>query len=384
MAEDMSIDIQEIKKNKVVKIVVIGVGGGGSNMVSHLYKSSAHEDLTLIAANTDIQHLSVCQVPIKIQLGERITAGLGAGADDEMGKKAALESMDEIKHHLTGADMVIVCAGLGGGTGTGAAPVIAQIAKELGALTVSISTKPFKFEGPKRMKAAQRGFEELNKVSDSIIVVPNDKLRSIIGKNTGLKESFRMVDSVLSRAASGLSSIILDYGEDDINVDFADLKRVMNYRGLALMGIGEGSGENASIDALRSAIESPLFDNLSINGAKGVAINFYIHPEYPMMQIEDTMDFINEVVDSEEADIIFGTRTDASLPQDFARVTVIATGFEKSITAAANPEQTSAKQADSAPKQQDFSFNYNELKLVSGSDDVVDYDQPSYLRAKKD
>lgn len=384
MAEDMSIDIQEIKKNKVAKIVVIGVGGGGSNMVSHLYKSSAHSLLTLIVANTDIQHLSACQVPTKIQLGERITSGLGAGADDEMGKKAALESMDEIKQNLAGADMVIVCAGLGGGTGTGAAPVIAQIAKELGALTVSISTKPFTFEGPKRMKAAQRGFEELNKVSDSIIVVPNDKLRSIIGKNTGLKESFKMVDSVLSRAASGISSVILEYGEDDINVDFADLKRVMNYRGLALMGIGEGSGENACIDALRSAIESPLFDNLSINGAKGVVINFEIHPDYPFMQITDAMDFINEVVDSEEADIIYGTRTDENLPQDFARVTVIATGFEKSITTTANSEQAPAQQVDNTPKQQGFSFNLSELKLVSGSDDVVDYDQPSYLRAKKD
>ena len=306
--QDTHIEVQEIRQTKGARIVVVGVGGGGSNMVAHLHANNQHQALTLIVANTDYQHLSVSPVPNKIQLGERLTSGLGAGADDEVGKKAALESADEIKQALSGADMVIVCVGLGGGTGTGAAPVVAQIAKDLGALTVAVATKPFTMEGGRRIKTAQRGFEELNKITDSIIIVPNDKVLSIIGKNTGLRESFRHIDDVLARAARGISSVILEYGVGDINVDFADLSRVMQYKGLALMGIGEGSGENACINALRNAVESPLFDNLSISGAKGVVLNFETHPDYPMMQITEALNYINEVADADEGDIIWGDK----------------------------------------------------------------------------
>ena len=385
MAQDMSIDVQEIRHTKGPRIVVVGVGGGGSNMVSHLYQNNAHDDLTLIVANTDNQHLGACPVPNKIQLGERITGGLGAGADDEIGKKATLESTETIKEYLAGANMVIVCVGLGGGTGTGAAPVVAQIAKDLGAVTISIATKPFAFEGSQRAKVAQRGFEELNKVSDSIIVVPNDKLRSIIGRNTGVRESFKIVDNVLARAAGGISSVVLKYSPDDVNVDFADLKKVITtYKGLALMGLGEGSGENACLNALRNAIESPLFDNLSINGAKGIILNFEFNPDYPFTQVTEAMEFINEIADGDDNLIIFGTRTDENLAVDFMRITVIATGFEKNITSS-TPTNTTQASVESKKKKKilnsPFSFD---VALVSGGDEIVDYDKPTYMRHKKD
>ena len=379
--QDTHIEVQEIRQVKGARIVVIGVGGGGSNMVAHFHANNQHRALTLIVANTDYQHLSVSPVPNKIQLGERLTSGLGAGADDEVGKKAALESADEIKQYLSGADMVIVCVGLGGGTGTGAAPVVAQIAKDLGALTVAVATKPFTMEGGRRVKTAQRGFDELNKITDSIIIVPNDKVLSIIGKNTGLRESFRHIDDVLARAARGISSVILEYGAGDINVDFADLTKAMQHKGLALMGIGEGSGENACIDALRNAVESPLFDNLSISGAKGVVLNFEMHPDYPMVQITEALNYISEVADTDDGDIIWGTNTSESNPMDFMRVTVIATGFEKNIITP-NQAQQEIKQPAPKPKQ-DSLIDMGELLRASG-DENVDYEQPAITRAKKD
>lgn len=382
--QDTHIEVQEIRQTKGAKLVVVGVGGGGSNMVAHLYHNNQHQDLTLIVANTDYQHLSVSPVPNKIQLGERLTSGLGAGADDEVGKKAALESADEIKQALSGADMVIVCVGLGGGTGTGAAPVVAQIAKDLGALTVAVATKPFTMEGNKRIKTAQRGFEELNKITDSIIIVPNDKVLSIIGKNTGLRESFRHIDDVLARAANGISSVILTYGAGDINVDFADLTSVMQHKGLALMGIGEGSGENACIDALRNAVESPLFDNLSISGARGVLLSFEMHPDHPMFQLTDALSYIHEVADADDAEIIWGTNTDESRPLDFMRVTVIATGFEKSITTSHQAPQQEVKQPAAKAQQETLQMDLTALLRASGSDEVVDYDSPAWQRAKKD
>lgn len=382
--QDTHIEVQEIRQTKGAKIIVVGVGGGGSNMVAHLHHNNQYQDLTLIVANTDYQHLSVSPVPNKIQLGERLTSGLGAGADDEVGKKAALESVDEIKQALSGADMVIVCVGLGGGTGTGAAPVVAQIAKDLGALTVAVTTKPFVMEGSKRAKTAQRGFDELNKITDSIIVVPNDKVLSIIGKNTGLRESFRHIDDVLARAANGISSVILTCGAGDINVDFADLTRVMKHQGLALMGVGEGSGENACIDALRNAIESPLFDNLSISGARGVLMNFEIHPDYPLSQIADALSYIFEVADADGSDIIWGTNCDESRPLDFMRVTVIATGFEKNITTSHQTPHQEVKQPAAKAQQETLQMDLTALLRASGSDEVVDYDSPAWQRAKKD
>lgn len=379
--QDTQIEIQEIShSHKGPKIVVVGVGGGGSNMVSYFHSKNTYKDLTLIVANTDNQHLHASPVPNKIQLGERLTGGLGAGADDEVGKKAALESADEIKQQLEGANMVIVCVGLGGGTGTGAAPVIAQIAKDMGALTIAISTKPFIFEGMKRAKTAQRGFDELSKASDANIVIPNDKILSIIGRATGYRESYAHVDEILARAASGISSVILGCGVINMNVDFADLRRVMLCKGLALMGVGEAVGENSCIDALRNAIESPLFDNLSINGAKGIIVNFEMHPDFPLMQINEAMMYIHEVADS-EADIIMGTRPDETLSVDSMRVTVIATGFEKTI---ATPKSVQAKEAAKpAAKAQDSLLDVSKL-AVSGDETTTDYDQPAFGRMKMD
>lgn len=277
----MQITVEEATTITGARIKVIGVGGGGSNMISHLIAGGSHEDIELAIANTDAQALNASPAPIKIQLGARLTKGLGAGMQPETGRNAAIESFEDIKALLSGTDIVFISAGLGGGTGTGAAPIIAQAAKEAGALTISIVTKPFKFEGSKRSKLAEQGLAELKKESDSIVVIPNDKLLSIVDKNLGIKESFKIVDDVLARAVNGMSGIILNHGENDINVDFADVRTVMSHRGLALMGIGESSGNNAAYEAIKNAIESPLFDNMSINGAMGVLVHFYIHPDYP-------------------------------------------------------------------------------------------------------
>ena len=228
---------------------------------------------------------------------------------------------------LEGSDIVFISAGLGGGTGTGAAPVIAQAAKEVGALTVAIVTSPFKFEGRKRTKLAQEGLIALKKETDSIIVVPNEKLLSIVEKNLGIKESFRMVDDILSQAVGGISKVILSHGENDINLDFADVKTVMSHRGLALMGAGYSSGANAAYDAAKTAIESPLLDNISIDGAMGVLVHFDIHPDYPIMEISQAMDIIESSAD-EDASVIFGTTTNPDLAIDEVRIIIVATGFE--------------------------------------------------------
>jgi len=308
------------------KIKAIGVGGGGGNMINHMIGEGV-TGIDLIAANTDAQALATSQAPVKIQLGANITRGLGAGMKPEVGREAAMENYSELKDTLAGADIVFISAGLGGGTGTGAAPVIAQAAKEVGALTVSVVTNPFKFEGRKRSRLAKEGLEELKKESDSIIVVPNEKLLSIVEKNLGLKESFRLVDDVLCQAVTGISNVIISHGPNDINLDFADVKTVMSHRGLALMGSGSSTGSNAAYDAAKAAIDSPLLDNISINGAKGVLVHFHIHPDYPLLQISEAMAIIEEHAD-EDASVIFGTTTAADLEIDEVRITIVATGFE--------------------------------------------------------
>ncbi|PAF53226.1 cell division protein FtsZ [Helicobacter sp. 13S00482-2] len=328
--ENIKIDIQEIHATNGAKITAIGVGGGGSNMIAHLMATGAHKDITLIAANTDIQHLDNSPARIKIKLGEKLTKGLGAGMQPEVGMQAAQESFENIKESLQGSDIVFVSAGLGGGTGTGAAPIIAAAAKETGALTISIVTKPFKMEGNKRTKIAEEGLKELKKNSDTIVVIPNEKLLSTISKNAGIKESFKEVDNILAKAVNGISGVILNYGENDINVDFADLKTVMSHKGLALMGTGEAKGENAAAEAIKVAINSPLFDNLSINGAMGVLVNFEINPNYPLLEINEAMEFVAEAA-HEDAYIIFGTQTSEDIALDCVRITIIATGFEKEI-----------------------------------------------------
>ncbi len=319
--------IEEVRTNIGAKIKIIGVGGGGTNMINHMVNENV-SSVDLIAANTDAQHLATSLAPQKVQLGLKLTKGLGAGMKPDIGKSAAEESFADIKSALEGADMVFVAAGLGGGTGTGAAEIVAQAAKEIGALTVAVVTKPFVFEGPKRKKYAEEALIRIKDVCDSIVVIPNDKLLAIVDKNMGVRESFRVVDNVLARAVTGISGVILSHGESDINIDFADLSTVMSNKGMALMGVGDGSGSDAAYQAVKNAIESPLFDNISINGAMGVLVHFAIHPEYPLVQLQQAMNVIYESAD-ESADIIFGTTTNPSMSPDRVVVTIVATGFEK-------------------------------------------------------
>ena len=307
------------------QIKVIGVGGGGTNMVNHMIREGI-SGIDMIVANTDAQSLETSLSNKKIQLGTKKTRGLGAGMKPEVGEKAAEESYDEIKEALDGADMVFIASGLGGGTGTGAAPVVARAAKEVGALTICVVTEPFMFEGRKRKKLAREGLKALQNESDSLVVIQNDKLLSIVDKNLGYKESFKLVDNVLSRAVGGMSSVVLSSGESDVNVDFADVRTVMSHKGMAILSVGEAVGDDAAVEAVKNAIESPLLDNLSINGAMGVLIHFSINPNFPLSQIQEAMSIIYDSAD-EDADIIFGTTSNEKLADNEVKITVVATGF---------------------------------------------------------
>ena len=382
--EEFEIDIIETKcHTNGAKIKAIGVGGGGGNMINHMI-SEGINTIDLIVANTDAQALDSSLAPFKMQLGMNATRGLGAGMVPDKGREAALESFEDIKAMLEGSDIVFISAGLGGGTGTGAAPIIAQAAKEVGALTVSIVTSPFKFEGRKRTKLAKEGLEELKRESDSIIVVPNEKLLSIVEKNLGIKESFRMVDDILAQAVGGISKVILSHGDNDINLDFADVKTVMNHRGLALMGTGYSSGAAAAYDAAKMAIESPLLDNISIDGAMGVLVQFDIHPDYPLNGISEAMEIIYESAD-EDADVIFGTTTNEAMDIDEVKITIVATGFEDKNAIA---EPVSKRQNTLLSTN---SCNINTLrsanKMVVGGyngdhEDILDV--PTFLRKQMD
>ncbi|MDE5592046.1 MAG: cell division protein FtsZ [Helicobacter sp.] len=382
------IEVQEVNPNDfAAKIKVIGVGGGGSNMVEHLINTGTYEGIELAVANTDAQAIGTSRAPIRIQLGAKLTKGLGAGMRPQVGKDAALESYEDLKQFLEGTDIVFISAGLGGGTGTGAAPIIAKAAKEVGALTVSIVTKPFKWEGKQRSKLAEEGYKELKTESDSIVVIPNDKLLSIVDKNLGLKDSFRIVDDVLVRAVNGMSGVILSHSPGDINVDFADVKTVMNHKGLALMGIGESNGADAAREAIKIAIESPLFDNMSINGAKGVLIHFYFNPDYPLYEMQNAMEIIYDNTDP-EAEVIFGTTTDPNIERDKVRITIVATGFEKDSTQASPVEMDTTPLRLVTPKDMSQKINQADItkKKVSGSDFIGEeiLDVPTFLRNQMD
>ena len=325
--DDIKVDMpSKVLSDNVAKIAVIGVGGGGCNMINHMINEGSHK-IDLIAANTDLQVLHISKAPKKIQLGLKLTKGLGAGMKPEVGRDSAVESYEEIKGSLKGADIVFIAAGLGGGTGTGAAAIIAKAAKEIGALTVSVVTKPFTWEGKKRAGLANLGLEELKKVSDSIIIVPNDRLLEIIDENVGMKDAFKIIDNILYQAVNGMSEVILNPGNSDINTDFADVKTIMQHKGMALMGIGRAKGENAAQRALEDAIDSPLLDKVSLNGAKGILIHFNIHPQVSLFAINDVMGTINDRMDS-NAEIIFGTTSDSTLEKDEVKITIVATGFE--------------------------------------------------------
>jgi len=294
-------------------------------MLNHL-KETSDIPVATIAANTDVQALNTSSADHKIQLGKVSTRGLGAGMDPQKGRDAAIEAEEEIRDSIRGNDVVFVTAGMGGGTGTGAAPVVSKIAKDSGALTIAVVTTPFKFEGKKRTRLAKEGLREVQETADSTITISNEKLLEIAEANLGFKEAFAMVDMVLTKAVVGISSVIGDNANASINLDFADFKTIMTHKGDAMMSLGTGKGESASSDALDSALHSPLLDDTDITGAKGVLIHFEIHPDYPLAELSKSMEFIEEKV-HEDADIIFGTTYDSSLDPDQVRVTVVISGI---------------------------------------------------------
>ncbi len=316
-----------ILPDNVAKISVIGVGGAGCNMVGHMINEGVNYRINMAIANTDLQSLQISKAPTKIQIGIQLTRGLGAGMKPEVGRDAANENYEDIKNALAGSDIVFVATGLGGGTGTGAAAVVASAAKEIGALTVAVATKPFAWEGKKRAALANLGLEELKKVSDSIIIIQNDKLLNIIDTATGMRDAFKMVDNVLYQAVVGMSEVILNPGNNDINTDFADIRTIMQHKGLALMGIGIGRGEDAATKALENAVNSPLMDNMTLSGARGVLIHFRISPNVSMFAISNVMSMVHENVD-DYAEVIFGTTSDKNLDSDEVQITIIATGFD--------------------------------------------------------
>ena len=307
-------------------IKVIGVGGGGNNAVNRMIEAGI-KNVEFIAINTDRQALLFSKAPTRIQIGEKITRGLGAGANPDIGAQAAEESKAEIAEVLKGADMVFVTAGMGGGTGTGAAPVVAQAAKEMGILTIGVVTKPFTFEGKKRLSQAERGIESLKGKVDTLVVIPNDKLLQVIDRKTSIIEAFRMADDVLRQGVQGISDLIATPGL--INLDFADVKTIMLDKGMAHMGIGRASGENRAEDAAKQAIQSPLLET-SIEGANGVIINITGGADVGLHEANVAAELVQRSADP-EANIIFGTVTDESLGDEII-ITVIATGFEKEKT----------------------------------------------------
>jgi cell division protein FtsZ len=325
--DDGSDDLLEFESPSKLQAVikVVGVGGGGGNALNTMI-SGGLSGVEFIAANTDNQALQHSLAVTRLQLGSEATRGLGCGANPEKGRDAALEARERIKELLTGADMVFVTAGLGGGTGTGAAPIIAEVAREVGALTVAVVTKPFTFEGKPRSKHAERGLDELHRVVDTLITIPNQRLLAVAGKNARMRDAFRLADDVLLGAVRGISDLITGHGL--INLDFNDVRTIMNEMGMALMGTGIGRGENRAADAARAAISNPLLEDLSMDGARGVLINFTGGPDMTLFEVEEAAKVIQDA-SHEDANIIFGAVIDEGLEQaGEMRVTVIATGLD--------------------------------------------------------
>ena len=325
-----------MENNNFASIKVIGVGGAGTNAVNRMIESGL-QGVDFIAVNTDKQALTLSKAPTKVQIGDKLTKGLGAGANPEVGKHAAEESREEISNFIKGADLVFVTCGMGGGTGTGAAPVIAELARDMGILTIGVVSKPFLFEGRQRMKNAEAGIERLKANVDTLVVVPNDRLLSVVTKGTSVTEAFRIADDTLRQGIQGISDLIAV--PNLINLDFADVRTVMEARGLAHMGIGVGKGENRMVDAARQAISSPMLET-SIDGARAVLINITGGPDTSIIDINEAAQMITQAADP-EANIIFGAGIDENL-EDEVHITVIATGFESNpfgSTAKAEPEK---------------------------------------------
>ena len=332
------------------KIKVIGVGGGGGNAVNRMIQAGI-KGIEFLVANTDVQAMRTCLAPTKIQIGAKLTKGLGAGANPEVGKQAALEDTDRILEALSGADMIFITSGMGGGTGTGAAPIIASLAAELGSLTVAVVTKPFAFEGKRRRVQAEQGIRALRDTVDTLITIPNERLLNFVERATSLGEAFKIADDVLRQAVQGISDLITVPGE--INLDFADVKTIMHGMGMALMGTGVSQGEHRAVEAAQRAISSPLLEEASIEGAKGVLINITGGSDMTLFEVHEAASIIQEAAD-EEANIIFGTVIDPKM-KDEVKVTVIATGFDAATKGLLNTrgEQlarpTPAAPAPSAP-----------------------------------
>ncbi|HXH69416.1 MAG TPA: cell division protein FtsZ [Pyrinomonadaceae bacterium] len=355
------------------KIIVIGVGGGGSNAVNRMIEAGI-KGVQFIVVNTDVQALNDSKAPIKIQLGSQLTRGLGAGANPQIGRQAAIEDTDKIMDVLEGSDMVFVTTGLGGGTGTGAAPVIAALAIELGALTVAVVTKPFTVEGKKRMRQAEEGLAELRGCVDTIITIPNSKLKEVEEK-ISIMDAFRRADDILLQAVQGISDLITVSGV--INLDFADVKSVMQGMGVALMGIGHGTGDGAAISAMKAAIDSKLLEENSIKGARGALINITGSKNMPLDEIEAAISLIYQEAD-EDANIIFGTVFDEDMEDD-VKIIVIATGFDNykqtatSLSPFAETAQAAAGGATMPP-------TYNPLDVKKDEDINV----PTFIRRQAD
>ena len=350
-----------VENDNFAKIMVIGVGGAGGNAINNMIESKL-QGVRFIAANTDAQALEVSKATVKLQIGEQLTQGLGAGANPQIGREAALENAETLKNTLEGSHMVFITAGFGGGTGTGAAPVIAELCKEIDVLTVAVVTKPFSFEGRKRAKQAEEGIEFLKKVADTVITIPNDRLRGLASKNARMIDMFKKADEVLLHSVKGITDLIMMPGL--INLDFADVKTIMSKAGLAIMGIGIASGENRALEAAQRAISHPLLEDISISGAKGVLMNITSNTDLTMEEMTEASDRIyNEV--GEDADIIWGTAVDDSIGNEM-RVTVIATGIDS------GPD-TSIKD-ELRGKVRDITLD--------DINDAVDYDEPTFIRRK--
>jgi cell division protein FtsZ len=360
-------------------IKVIGVGGGGSNAVSTMFQSDI-KGVQFIVANTDMQALELARAPMKLQIGSKLTCGRGAGANPDIGRNAALEDSEKIKAALTGADMVFITAGMGGGTGTGAAPVIASLARETGALAVGVVTKPFSFEGETRKHKAEEGIAELKKNVDALIVIPNERLLNLAEKKTTLLQSFKLADGVLAQAVRGISDVVMKHGY--MNVDFADVKTVMANRGRAVMGTGIGKGEGRAIDAAQKAIASPLLEDGSIKGARAVLINVTGGEDMGIYEFNEASAIIKEEADP-SANIIVGVVIDPDMSEEIM-VTVIATGFDEQGIRERVKQPVSLKEfmkVVDKPKRKQEAFDFKNEALGI---DCEDLDKPTFLRRQAD
>ena len=353
-----------VENENSAKIKVIGVGGAGGNAINNMITSNL-QGVKFIAANTDAQALEISKAPIRIQLGQGMTEGLGAGANPQVGRDAALENEEEIRHALADSHMVFITAGFGGGTGTGAAPVIAEICKDLGALTVAVVTKPFSFEGKKRSRMAEEGIDTLKKVVDTAITIPNDRLRGLASKKATLMEMFIRADEILLHSVKGITDLIMMPGV--VNLDFADVRTTMSKAGLALMGIGISSGEHRAVEAAGKAISHPLLEDVPIRGARGVLMNITATSDMEFEEVAEASEYIHSEV-GEDAEIFWGTSVDESLGDEM-RVTVIATGIGQEKELIEQPaQQLRGKIRDITPED---------------LGKIIDYDEPTFLRHKR-